>query len=192
MQDTRGKKFYVSQLFPPWDKALKDNRIQLNPRTAILKNEAKLRVQQLVGLTAIICVLVGLTVVNNISRTPVSIQASFNFKRSIIGMITAVDTAHNAFTLKYESSGDQNIIDTKIKSWSVQLIPGKSVVRSTKNDRACFLIDDLNGNLESAIPADCSTVIISGRKILTDYVFLNIPNTMIVTRSIIGLRYMNK
>lgn len=184
--DNRGKKFYLSQLFPPWNTGLKDNRIQLNPRTAILQHEAKLKTQQLLQVTVVICIMFGLVAMKYVSRPTTNTQASFNFKRSAIGSITSINTINDSFTLTYISSQDQNIVDTKIKSWTVHLIPGKSITKSRASDVACFLMDDIQGNLSTATPTDCRNVVTVGRKIITDYVFLNIPMKSMVVNSIIG------
>jgi hypothetical protein len=184
----RNKKFYVSQLFPTWEKITKDNRVQLNPKTAVAQSEARIRIQQLTGLMAIVVIFLGLMATNFIQPKPLNIQASFDFKRSLMGTISEINKLSDAFVLSYISSQDEKVISAKRKAWTIQLIPGKSVTNSKTTDRACFLADDLAGDLSKATPANCDAVITAGRKILTDYVFLNIPDGKIVVRSIIGER----
>ena len=183
-----GKKFYISQLFTPWDpKSKDDTRVQLNPRTAILQHEAKLRTQQLTRLVVVIVIMVGFVGLRYLKAPQqIATQASFNFKRSAVGSIASINPMADSFMFTYISSQDQKIIDAKIKIWTVQLIPGKSVTKSMASDAACFLTDNLDGNLATATPADCSTVVTVGRKIITDYVFLNIPMKSMVVHTIIG------
>jgi hypothetical protein len=186
--DTSGKKFYISQLFAPWNTQNKDMHVQLNPRTAILQHEAKLRAQQFIRLTTVIFIMVGIVAVKYLGQSQqTATQASFNLKRSVIGSVTSIDVQKDSMSLAYISSPDPKIHDAKINIWVIQLIPGKSVMKSQSSARACFLTDNLNGNLAEATPADCNKVIVVGRKIIADYVFLNIPMKSMVVRTIIGL-----
>jgi hypothetical protein len=183
----RGKKFYISQLFPPWDKSARsDYRVQMNPRTAILESQSRIRVQQLIGLTAILVIFFGLIAVNSLPRKPLNIQASFDFKRSLTGKVSAINYVKNSFELTYLSSQDQKIAGAEKKTWIIQPIPGKSVITSKASDSLCYLIDNLNSNLGQAKATDCSTVVSVGRPVLMEYIFLNIPNGTIVVKSIIG------
>lgn len=188
MKDKRQQPFYISQLFTDWNKPNRDSRVQMNPRTAVIRSEAKLKMQQLVGLTAVLFILFGLWAINYLSTQPGSIQATFNFQRSLIGKIISVDTTNNSFMVSYQSSIDQQIINTKIKTWTIQLIPGKSITTSLAKDKACYLIDNLSANLENASPADCAQIVTVGRMVLMDYVFLNQQRDQIVVQSIIGLK----
>jgi hypothetical protein len=183
----RGKKFYISQLFPPWNKSARsDYRVQMNPRAAILESQSRIRMQQLIGLTTILVIFFGLIAVNSLPRKPLNIQASFDFKRSLTGKVSSINYVKNSFELTYLSSQDQKIIDAKKKNWIIQPAPGKSVITSKASDAMCFLIDNLKSDLSEAKATDCSTVVSAGRPILLEYIFLNIPNGTIVVKSIIG------
>jgi hypothetical protein len=185
--DNRGKKFYLSQLFPAWDKPNKsDYRVQLNPRTAVAQSEARLRMQSLVSLTAVVLVFLGLIAANSIKQKPIDIQASFDFKKSLSGSIASINASESSFVITYLSSQDQTIQQAMKKTWQVQLIPGKSITTSRFSEKTCFLIDDLAKSPRLATPADCRDVVTVGRTVLMDYVFLNIPQGNVVVRSIIG------
>ena len=186
MADKRQQPFYISQLFTDWQKPKRDDRVQLNPRTAVLKREAQLRMQQLVGLTALLVIFLGIMAINYVTQQSTTIRATFNFQHSLIGKIISVDKINDSFTYSYQSSIDQQIVNAKMKNWSAALIPGKSITTSVASDKSCYLIDNLSNDLGAAKPADCSEVVTVGRQVLMDYVFLNFQKEEIVVQSIIG------
>lgn len=186
MADKQQSPFYISQLFSGRQKPDRDRKVQMNPRTAILRSEARVKMQQIAGLTAIIFIFAGMWMLSYISAPPTDIKATFNFRRSFAGTILSVDSVHDSVTVAYQSSTDPTIINTGIKQWTVSLIPGKSVINSKTADRACYLINNLAADLTSAVGSDCNRVITVGRLVLMDYVFLNIQKHQIVVRSIIG------
>lgn len=185
----RTKKFFVTPFFPTWDDMKKDkNRMQMNPRTAVLQSESRVRVQQLVGLATVIVIFVGILAANALKQKPIDVQATFDFKRAIIGKVLSVNPSDDSFMLSYESSQDQTVIDAKKTTWTMQLIPGRSVTNSRAAEKACYAIGTLTDNLSTATPADCASVVTVGRRIVADYVFLNVPSGKAVVRSIIGER----
>ncbi|HUD20249.1 MAG TPA: hypothetical protein VMR81_07440 [Patescibacteria group bacterium] len=189
MQQVRsGKKFYISQAFRFIADNPKNPKVQMNPRTAVMLSESRLRVQQLIGTALIIIIFIGYMVANALPKKPVSVGASFNFAHSLIGSVLSVDTIKNQFILSYWSSEDAEVINARELLWTVHLIPGGSISKSLAKDHVCYLMDNISTNLTAAAPADCNSVITKGRKLLMEYVFLHIPNDDMVVRVVIGER----
>ena len=130
----------------------------------------------------VVAVLFLFMAVNSFKQKPLDVEAMFDFKRSVEGVVLSVDVARNTFSVQYQSSSDQAMAQANISVWTVHLIPGRS------SDTSCFLTRDLEGSLSLAVPADCSVVVSVGRKVRMSYVFLNIPDLDVVVRYIIGLQ----
>ena len=188
MQVRSSKKFYISQAFRFIADTPKSPKVQMNPRTAMMISESRIRAQQLIGTALIIVIFIGYMAVNALPKKSVSVGASFNFAHSLIGSVLSVDSASNKFILSYWSSEDEEVINARQLLWTVHLIPGASVLNSLAKDNICYLVNNISTNLTGAIPTNCKSVITKGRKLLMEYVFLHIPNDDMVVRVVIGER----
>lgn len=164
-----------------------ERQVQMSPISAMMQTQAISTVKRLitgVGMIAIVLAVVAGTV--NYLQRGSSINASFNLKQSVSGIVLAVDQLHNSFSLLYLSSFDTRVAMLGKSKWTVLLPPGTSFADSQTGKSICLLVSDLSGNLSDTVTSTCSHVVVRGKKLLIEYLFLTPDKDQLVAKTIIG------
>lgn len=167
------------------------SRIQLNPASAIAQSDAKLALKTWAVTGSMLAVLAlilvgGMTTVRQKQKT--SVEASLNLKRSLVGLVTHIESSNNAFTIRLQSSLDPKILQSQREEWTIQLPPGESfeIEKRFGTIPACFITEDIRKSLVNASAADCSEIVQVGQEILIEYLILKPEDQTIIAKTVVG------
>jgi hypothetical protein len=164
----------------------------MNPATAVTQTDTLGTVRRLVGTVttfAIVLAVIGGTIAGTVyflQGGPAS-NASFNLKQSLSGTVITIDAAHNSFTLLYTASPDGRVSSLGNPRWTVLLPPGTSFARGSGGN-VCFMVPDLSGDLSHPAAEPCAGVVMLGKKLLIEYLFLTPEKDQLVAKTVIGER----
>lgn len=167
----------------------------MNPMVAVTRGQERVgrkpKELQLLGMVAGMLAVLGVIVVGQFAyrrgQARVSVEASFQMKRSLVGVIANVDSRTNTFTLVYQSSPDPKIRSSNVLFWSVRTPPGANL-QQQKNTAffACYLTQDVQVSLSQLNPAPCDIVIMPGNTALVEYVVLDPEKEWMIAKTVIG------
>lgn len=162
-----------------------DSHVQMNPLAALSKSEAlKKLTLPTVGL-AVLAVL-GFMLLQSVSTPQTSsVNANVNLKKSLVGTIESVQMTDHSFVLTFGSSIDEEIHTSGVTHWLVRFLPGTDMQRSTSKGM-CFTLPDVTQYAAKVTPANCTEVLVVGKRVLVEYVVLRKSNGSMIARVVIG------
>ena len=168
------------------------SQVQLNPATAVTQTDTLGTVRRLVGTVttfAIVLAVIGGTIAGTVYflQGGPPTNASFNLKQSLSGTVIVLDKRHNSFTLQYTSSPDSHVSSLRKPRWTVLLPPGSSFADTgSAGGNACFTVPDLSGDLSHPVTKPCANVVIPGKTLEIEYLFLTPAKDQLVAKTVIG------
>lgn len=185
MADQKGVRIFPLEFFLKSSDNKRKN-IQINPSTAIAQSESRTNITPIAtGLTML--VVAAIVVIGGMVRKSqyVNVEAGFDYKKSLQGMVLSRSTQTNDFKLGYESSQDERIAGYNHPIWTVSLPPGVTFDDQQKL-QVCYQVRNIASDLQNARISSCSAILGPGTKVLIEYLILNGSEASLVAKKIIG------